>query len=498
MPFQPPANLKDFDLSTTSRELLYDKWDERIQRSFDRVADRTKYPRFYNPLNVPDGVTPLERSINWPGFPRIYDNWADIEGNPTLENFARVHRAAEVLRPLVSALFQVVDNNGVVIDQFFQNTFFIPNSGRQMFPYDDSGVIDQSGGFALEERVQDEYLEWHVERTGNKVTKITYTAEGPEYWDILANNDQTLALALYRKYISNEVTSRDIFWQTNVAGPIIEIEAGNPNNQSVVGYTPRAGWLKGEYNPHNIWNTRRGAMHLIQRNNSLSAEIQLAADATRRWAFRTEPTSPNPDGNDRFRLTGCGQFGGINRNSDPSIGYSVNELMLNDLAVTISDPVGLYISEIQLDGLKDPNGNPLAVEDVLNISRGDENSSKPRILRFSITPPADANYGLEECTLDGLPLSTGGSIARQTTITIYGEARPSGVDAPIDDCRGVACQNPNPNKSNYWAVIDTGEDCQDIQWDDIDPPYGFESLETNFVLDPTERTEMDQLERRML
>jgi hypothetical protein len=505
MPFQPPANLKDFDLSTANKDRLYEEWDKRINMSFKSVLDATEegsgekiYPRFYSPLNVPSGITPIERSITWPGFPRVYDNWVNIESNPKPENFARVHLAAEVLRPFVSALFQVVDNKGEVIDEFFQYVPFIPGSGFQMLPYDDSGSIDQSGGFALEERVQDEYLEWHVERTGNKVTKITYTAEGPEYWEVLANNDKALALELYRKYISSDVKSSDIFWQTDVAGPIITIDAENNSNQRITGYTKRAGWLKGEYNPHNIWNTRRGAMHLIQRNNSLSAEIRLAADATRRWAFRSDLTPPNLDGNDRFRLTGCGGFGGINRNSDPTIGYSVNEIMLNDLAVTLSDPVGLYISEIQLSGLKDPIGKLLAREDVLNISRGDENPSKPRILRFTISPPVGADYGLEQCTLDGRPLSTGGPIARQTSITIYGEAISITANNPLVNCKGIACQNPEPDRANYWAMAEPKTGCQGIDWSKIDPPFGFESLETNIVLDSTERSEMDLMARRML
>jgi hypothetical protein len=508
MPFQPPANLKDFDLSTANKDRLYEEWDKRISMSFKSVLDakddsgKKTYSRFYSPIDVPGGVAPSERSITWPGFPRVYDNWVDIESNPTPENFARVHRAAEVLRPFVSALFQFVDNAGKLTGERFRYVPFKPGTGQQMFPYDDSGSIDQSRGFALEERVQDEYLEWHVERTGDKVTRITYTAEGPEYWEVLAKNDQALALELYRKYISNDVKSSDIFWEVDVAGPIIRIDPDN--NRRITGYTKRVGWLKGEYNPHNIWNTRRGAMHLIQRNNSLSAEIQLAADATRRWAFRSDLTPPSLDGNDRFRLTGCGSFGGINRNSDPTIGYSVNDIMLNDLAVTLSDPVGLYISEIQLDGLKDPMGKVLTRNDVLSISRGDENLAKPRILRFTISPPVGADYGLEQCSLNGLPLATGGPIARQTSITIYGEVISSTEGNPIVDCEGIACQNPAPGRSNYWEIaVDPKLDpekggCDKFKWSEIDPPLGLEALEANIVLDPTDRSEMDLMARRMM
>ena len=38
----------------------------------------------------------------------------------------------------------------------------------------------------------------------------------------------------------------------------------------------------GAYNPRNMWNTARGAMHLTHPANSLGAEIKLAADAAAR------------------------------------------------------------------------------------------------------------------------------------------------------------------------------------------------------------------------
>src|SRR5205823_2576502 len=37
------------------------------------------------------------------------------------------------------------------------------------------------------ERPQDEYLEWFVTRSAGKITRVTFTCEGPEYWQALAH-----------------------------------------------------------------------------------------------------------------------------------------------------------------------------------------------------------------------------------------------------------------------------------------------------------------------
>jgi hypothetical protein len=100
---------------------------------------------------------------------------------------------------------------------------------------------------------QDEYCEWSVTRnpeTG-KITKVTFTSEGPEYWQFLSERDPDLVLRLYREHIGPEVQRSDLF-------------------------------ANGEYIPMNRWNntTTDGAMHLIQQANTLSAEIELAAAST--------------------------------------------------------------------------------------------------------------------------------------------------------------------------------------------------------------------------
>jgi len=79
--------------------------------------------------------------------------------------------------------------------------------------------------------------------------------------------------------------------------------------------------MAGQYNPLNIWNTRSGAMHLIQPSNSLNAEIRIAADATilrKKCRWHTQD-----------RRTGSDQLCTVRRSgraSDPHIGDLVNGL----------------------------------------------------------------------------------------------------------------------------------------------------------------------------
>src|SRR5262249_49987488 len=144
--------------------------------------------------------------------------------------------------------------------------------------------------------VQDEYCEWSVLRSAGKIKRVTFTCEGPEYWEFLAATAPAVVLKLYQTHIDAVVTQTDIFG------------------------------TDGNYNPRNKWNnsTIRGAMHLIQTNNSLGAEIELAAGASNTRA---------PNGallTDPKQLIDCGRYGQAERHSDPTIGSEVNTLARAD------------------------------------------------------------------------------------------------------------------------------------------------------------------------
>jgi hypothetical protein len=244
------------------------------------------------------------------------------------------------------------------------------------------------------ERPQDEYLEWFVERKGGKVVRVTFTCEGPEYWEALAEGyprsydgprdpevigDRDKLLALYRQFVHPEVQLADLFTQ-------------------------------GGYDPLNKWNSTHGAMHLNQRNNTLGAEINIAAQATI-LRQRGGNVLEDPDA-----LIDCARYGAAGRASDPRIGAEVNALAREGFAITLQDPVGLYIDGLDTSGWTTPDGTPAS--QFWTILRG----SPERIVRAVYEVPPTAGYTVGDIEIAGEPIAFGGQIAEQVTVKLTGVA----------------------------------------------------------------------------
>jgi hypothetical protein len=258
------------------------------------------------------------------------------------------------------------------------------------------------GTSVARQQFQDEYLEWFVHRdpATSKIIKVEFTCEGPEYWRFLGENDPAKVLDLYRTHISPKVQQGDLFH----------------NNR---------------YDPLNPWNLTRGAMHLIQPNNTLSAEIFIGADATilRRNSMGHIITDAN-------ELITCAGFGEAARASDPHIGDEVNGLARQGYAVTLTDPVGLYIDNLNTTGWTKPDGSP--VGDYFKITRGD----RQHAVRAIYEVPAGETGGgksfvVGDIRIGGVPVQFGGQIAKNITMRLTGSASGKGsINNPAFPCGG--------------------------------------------------------------
>ena len=450
LPYLPPGRINDFAQSTDPVQLAK-AWHARVREQID---DYRALARFLDPLDADD--TAVREQIPWTGFPRLFDALLDVDGNPDLlvrsRRLNRAHRSAEILNRYVWVLFQ---DNG----QFYQ----VPpdtNQGWLVYP-ELNGKPSFADGFSFAERPQDEYLEWFVVRdpqTGH-IVRIDFTAEAPEYWETLAEGDPDLAAQLYSDLLERPVPKEDLFFQGDLWCAVIE---SNNMGYATVGFkrlAPDSGQFQaGQYNRQNRWNTDLGAVHLTQRNNTLFAEINLAANATQRFAARPDLMTET----NRFQLTACGGYGALNRNSDPTIGLAVNTLALAGYRVMVSDPIGLYIGEVDVTGFRDPQGDMVDSDRILKVHRGSfsDEDSLPRVLRFSIHPPLDADYGLESCTFNGHPLTTGGPVARQTTLVIHGVAMAADSEHQLTQCLAEACAHPT-RKPQYFQAVQLGQSCPD-------------------------------------
>ncbi|RPB15725.1 hypothetical protein P167DRAFT_542873 [Morchella conica CCBAS932] len=86
--------------------------------------------------------------------------------------------------------------------------------------------------------------------------------------------------------------------------------------------------------------------HLVQSNNTLSAEIDIAAQST---VMRIKE-----DGTlivDPLELINCSQYGNAARNSDPMIGARINKLARKGNSVSIKDPVAIYMQKFDTSTL---------------------------------------------------------------------------------------------------------------------------------------------------
>lgn len=246
--------------------------------------------------------------------------------------------------------------------------------------------------------VQDEYCEWSVARRGDgKITRVMFTCEGPEYWEFLGSVDMQKVVALYRQHVDSAVQPHDL-----------------------VG-------VDGRYDSRNRWNnsTVKGAMHLIQQNNTLSAEIELAGGASNTRAPRGTLLTDSQD------LIRCGAYGQKERHSDPAIGADVNALARQDADITLANPVGIYFFGLSTAGWAAPGGSD--PQTFWTITRG--TAEKP--LRAVYEVPAGQGFVVGDITINGRPIAYGAQIADFVTMKLTGIATRIGqsLHAPLAGCR---------------------------------------------------------------
>jgi hypothetical protein len=249
---------------------------------------------------------------------------------------------------------------------------------------------------------QDEYCEWSVIRDAqNKVQRVIFTTETPDYYTFLAKHDTTLLLDIYHRFVSPSVQLSDLL-------------------------------RNGQYNRDNRWNMPPQPandgfiVHMRQGANNLRAAVLLAAQASwpRRGADGQLITAEQP-------LIRCAQFGEATRNSDPHIGAQVNALVRAGNQVTLADPPGLYIDNIDFSGWERPDGGDPS--DLMRIERGTEGFA----MRMAFAAPIGATFALGDVTIDGDQLKYGGQIAERMKIRLSAATQPK-ASAPAIVCSGVS------------------------------------------------------------
>ena len=275
-------------------------------------------------------------------------------------------------------------------------------------------------------RPQDEYCEWHW--YDGERPRIAFTAEGPEYWIALASQDMDRVVELYRELVSPEVRLEELLLPQPIVFGEWELPAGF-------------------YNPFNVWNTKKGVVHLTHGANTLGAEINLAARATilRRDAAGRRITESR-------RLIASSGYGSVNRSSDPNIGYGVNitavpEGATKPLSITLANPVGLYMDEVAANRITDDQDRPLS--GWFKFVRG----KKGYGLHAEFSPPPGDTRALADVLVDGEPLQSGAQIARLIQMVVYAATADLGAPmSPLHPPVFRACVPAGTDLSNLAKV----------------------------------------------
>jgi hypothetical protein len=433
--YLPPAGFDGDFARSAKADDLRTNWDTFIGGS---IADRDEGRLFYDAKQDPAAAIPADRvPIPWNGFPRSLSMFFNAGTSPAGAQEAL--RVAEILRPITAVIISTTQGDVTRFVSWrpgFETLRAVTPNGTLGDP-----VVPMH-------RQQDEYCEWHVDRDTAGIRRISFTAEGPEYWREMAEVDPDLVVKLYQELIHPSVVKTDLFWQHHVAA---RVRGTN---------TFRIAMRKDSYNPYNKWNTTHGAMHLTHPANTLGAEVNLAADAT----VVFPAVAPQPASTLARRLICCAEFGGVNRSSDPLIGAGVNAAARAGKMVTLANPVGLYIGTIDISALRGPQNQPVA-QDGLKIVRASADGEM--ILRAEVVAPAGLT--LDQCTLGGTKLSFGGQIAQKITMRLFGlvkTAAASGRSARTAACSAKCCAKSSA--PNFRITVAPNQNCAGVPAGDFD------------------------------
>lgn len=296
----------------------------------------------------------------------------------------------------------------------------------------------------------DEYCEWAVTRNEDgKITKISFTCENPEYWYSLWQVSPEKVLELYQQLVSPSVTLHDLYLPSKddsgyVIDPVTKREAYNPLNKWNSGTVATA--------------TKGGAVHLTSPPNTIGAEIMLAAQATLLRAL-------SPADYNMQNMVCTGAYGRPYRNSDPHIGFQVNQLVKKlGVMVTLTDPVGLYLQAPDFSSYHTPDNTDAS--QFYTVVRGttavENGMGYDQILHAEFSVPENYGYTVSDIQIGNevlgasqkpQPILYAGQIAETFHVCLAGTAVKASTHSqnrfpPVEDKSGNINGQPSMLISN--------------------------------------------------
>ncbi len=274
---------------------------------------------------------------------------------------------------------------------------------------------------------QEEYLEWLVKKdTSSKVTRIEMTTETPEYWRVLAKHHPARTLQILGEF-ANEPAAASA---SDVYGSLDPFNATPQERESAfVNMIFPQGRPARILSPYN--NGSKTIAFMTVGPNTLHAAIFLAAFASIPYVKIVDGQAVPLTGREAIRHTR--QAAQDCRDSDPTIVGSVCSLVVEGKKVALMDPMGLYIADVDNEGLLLPDEQTPAPRDWFRLTRGSKLTTPegtfslsqrlvlevPPGLGFVVGDLVDANTGEK--------ITHGGQIASKVTVSLYAKASRAGI-----------------------------------------------------------------------
>ena len=374
--------------------------DEVTEEDIENERDKLAYADpTVSPPPADAETVPIQ---GWNGFPRAVQRrapWPESEYPPIEGDEDGSYRAAEHLG-------DEDHRAGTFVDRY-DNVLHLPVRDRQ-----------------------DEYLEWATKRDRNgKIVKLTFVAEGYDYFSTLFESDEERVVELYKDFTGvSSIKADDLRAKNGIYRRL-------KNGSTVTIAEP------GAFNPRNRYNINPGIVHLSHRANSLGAEVNLAGVS---GIARKKASGTRLEGKDAEELLCCNQGGNPNRHSDPLISQQAYSQVLGSYHYTLANPVGLYIAAIEEAGLLLPDNATQVPREWWRVARGEGlwEPQKSRVLRLELEVPADEKLTISDLLVSGSPVKFAGQIAELLSVHLFVTRWKRGDTSvgPIVKCDATCCQ----------------------------------------------------------
>lgn len=276
---------------------------------------------------------------------------------------------------------------------------------------------------------QDEYLEWHAVRdAAGKIVKLTFVAEGYDYYSRLFEVDEQRVVDLYKDAIGDSSITTD---QLRARHGIYRRDPRGRRTEIVP---------PGGFNIRNRINISDGIVHLSHRANSLGAEINLAGVS---GIARKVAAGTLLDGADAEKLLCCNAGGNPNRNSDPLISQEAYAQVLGGYRYTLANPVGLYIAGVDDQGLFLPDDATPVPHDWWTVVRGADlwDANKSRVLRLELAVPPSEKITISDLMIGGAKVEHAGQVAELLSVHLFVTRWKRAVQGvgPTVSCEATCC-----------------------------------------------------------